>query len=122
MASKIPIGFHDWVCGVFSAFRLSWIGSNWNQLIPDLIVALATGLFVGLIFLVAQRRREGWAERLASRVGSSQLVHPLLLALQMTVDDQRFRSIAKLSRKRSTRYVFWNRSLLNIGTGSDLHN
>lgn len=73
---------------------------DWSAMIPDLIVALATGVAVGIAILVAERMSTSKAEkRRLERLGT-RLVHPLLLVLQRPEHFPRFDQIGKLKKKQ----------------------
>jgi hypothetical protein len=94
---------------------LQWLTSwDWTQFVPDAIVALLTGVLVGVALLIAQWQREKRATTGEARDGAARLVHPLLLELQRAGDDPRYERLDKLSRRRETALRLIERSEAEI--------
>lgn len=87
-------GFQNFLMPLFTAIR-----PNWSSLIPDLIVAIVTGIVVGIVLLLADRHSVAKSEkRRFERVGA-RLVHPLLLVMQRPEYLHRRDRISELSKK-----------------------
>ncbi|WP_091718718.1 hypothetical protein [Pseudarthrobacter equi] len=69
-------------------------------MIPDLIVALVTGVAVGLAILIAERMSAIKAEKRKLEQLGTRLVHPLLLVLQRPEYFPRFDKIGELQKKQ----------------------
>jgi hypothetical protein len=69
-------------------------------MIPDLIVALVTGVSVGVAILIVERMSASKAEKLKLEQLGTRLVHPLLLVLQRPVYFPRFDQIGELQKKQ----------------------
>lgn len=84
---------------IFSIFQLAF-PPDWSTVIPDLIVALVTGVTVGATILIAERVSASRAEsKRIERIGV-RLVHPLLLVLQRPVYYPKFEDIGQLKKKQ----------------------
>lgn len=73
---------------------------NWSTMIPDLIVALATGVAVGVAVLIVERVSASKAEKRKLEQLGTRLVHPLLLVLQRPVYFPRFDGLGELQKKQ----------------------
>ncbi|MHA7264109.1 hypothetical protein ACX80W_13000 [Arthrobacter sp. TMN-37] len=85
---------------------------DWSTVIPDLIVALVTGVAVGVAILIVERMSAVKAEKRKLEQLGTRLVHPLLLVLQRPVYFPRFDQIGELEKKQ--------REALNILEDPDL--
>lgn len=86
---------------VIFASPTSVFSPDWSAMIPDLIVAVVTGVAVGVTILFAERLSASKAEkRRLERIGT-RLVHPLLLIVQRPEHFPRFDHIGKLTKKQS---------------------
>lgn len=73
---------------------------DWATVIPDLLVALVTGITVGVTILIAERISDSRAEsRRLERIGT-RLVHPLLLVVQRPEHYPRLDDIGRLRKKQ----------------------
>lgn len=69
-------------------------------MIPDLIVALVTGVAVGVAILIVERMSASRAEKRKLEQLGTRLVHPLLLVLQRPVYFPRYDRIGELQKKQ----------------------
>lgn len=58
------------------------LSPTWSSLIPDLIVAIVTGLAVGAVLLLADHRSSKRSEKVRCERIGKRLIHPLLLVMQ----------------------------------------
>lgn len=69
-------------------------------MVPDIIVAVITGVAVGAALLIADRASAAGAERRRFEKLGTRLVHPLLLVLQRPEHFPRFEGIGELVKKQ----------------------
>lgn len=73
---------------------------DWSTMIPDILVAVITGVAVGAALLIADRLSAADAERRRFEKLGTRLVHPLLLVLQRPEYFPRFEGIGQLGKKQ----------------------